>query len=356
MKTYYKVPRSGKKSKWQHILDLMPKPTEFEGLVWKERIILSIKQPIYKNPKGQNINVCRSNTKGRSNQVYASFVKGIAITEQPPKVVGNSDLLDLKVFAGHGREKIKDSLNYLHWPYDRYEFDKDDYTDRQKLIILRNAGNDDNGDNMPFEKMSKMDYIMQLVDFIQTDDWDRNKCKEWFKTRRTTITDKTKAEYISEAFKKVNAIGRVEHLCKTEADQILEDSFSSQSKVELINTTDAEKGNTDRILRKLPFALLNYAESGQTQEYCAWNGNAESHEELDSSVKYMQKDLTRIHISILRYAARYNSDVLSGKINMGFVPMQITSCINQKIESNQDIPLKSIIDLDIVEDVDMTEE
>ena len=129
MKTYYKVPRSGKKSKWQHILDLMPKPTEFEGLVWKERIILSIKQPIYKNPKGQNINVCRSNTKSRNNQVYASFVKGIAITEQPPKVVGNSDLLDLKVFAGHGREKIKDSLGYLHWPYDRYEFDKDDYTD-----------------------------------------------------------------------------------------------------------------------------------------------------------------------------------------------------------------------------------
>ena len=41
---------------------------------------------------------------------------------------------------------------------------------------------------------------------------------------------------------------------------------------------------------------------------------------------------------------------------MGFVPMQITSCINQKIEGNQDIPLGSIVELDIVEDVDMTEE
>ena len=357
MKTYYKVPRSGKKSKWQHILDLMPKPTEFEGLVWKERIILSIKQPIYKNPKGQNINVCRSNTKGRSNQVYASFVKGIAITEQPPKVVGNSDLLDLKVFAGHGREKIKDSLNYLHWPYDRYEFDKDDYTDRQKLIILRNAGNDDNGDNMPFEKMSKMDYIMQLVDFIQTDDWDRNKCKEWFKTRRTTITDKTKAEYISEAIKRVKAVGRVEHLDKTEADQIFEEAFPNNSDcIELINATDAEKDNQDRILRKLPHAIRHFIATGQPKQYCAWNGNAESHEELDSSVEHMQKQFGIYLKLILRFAAKYNTLVSDGKLRFGEVPFQITKNIYQKIEENQDIPLKSIIDLDIVEDVDMTEE
>ena len=70
----------------------------------------------------------------------------------------------------------------------------------------------------------------------------------------------------------------------------------------------------------------------------------------------MQRGLARLHKDILRYAARYNSDVLSGKIKMGFVPMQITSCINQKIEDNQDIPLGSIVELDIVEDVDMTEE
>jgi len=354
MKNYYIAPSTGDQTAWQHILDLMPPATEFSGLVWKKRLILPTNQPRYKNPEGQDKNSCRSNTKGRSSSLFSSFENGINPRCQPPKLVG-TNLKELESFAGYGRKGIFDSLDISHWPFDIYDFDRDNYTDRQKLIILRDAGNDDNGDNMPFEKMSKTDYIMQLVDFILEDKWNKTQCQVWFKNRRTFLSDDTKNNYITEAFKKVNAIGRVQHFSKTDADQLFKDSFSSQSKVELINTTDAEKGNTDRILRKLPYALLNYAESGQAQEYCAWNGNAESHEELDSSVEYMQKGLARLHKDILRYVAKYNSDVLSGKIKMGFVPMQITSCINQKIENNQDVPLGSIIKLDIVEDVDMSE-
>ena len=355
MKTYYIVPSTGDRESWQHILDRMPPASEFTGLVYKERIILPVNQPRYKNPKGQDKNSCRSNTKGRSSSVFSSFENGINPSCQPPKLVG-TDLRELEAFAGYGRKGIFDALDILYWVFDRYEFDKDNYTEREKLIILRNAGNDDNGDNMPFEKMSKTDYIMQLVDFILKEKWNKSQCQDWFKKRRTFLSDDTKNNYITEAFKKVNAIGRVQHFSKTETDQLFKDSFSSQTEVELINTTDAERGNLDRILRKLPYALLNYAKNGQTQEYCAWNGNAESHEELDDSVEYMQRGLARLHKDILRYAARYNSDVLSGKIKMGFVPMQITSCINQKIEDNQDIPLGSIVELDIVEDVDMTEE
>ena len=355
MKTYYIPPKKGDRKSWEHILKRMPPASEFTGLVWKQRIILPVNQPRYKNPKGQDKNSCRSNTKGRSSSVFSSFENGINPSCQPPKLVG-TDLRKLEAFAGYGRKGIFDALDISYWVFDRYEFDKDDYTDREKLIILRNAGNDDNGDNMPFEKMSKTDYIMQLVDFILKENWNESQCKDWFRKRRTFLSDDTKKSYITEAFKKVNAIGRVQHFSKTETDQLFKDSFSSQTEVELINTTDAERGNLDRILRKLPYALLNYAKDGQIQEYCAWNGNAESHEELDDSVEYMQRGLATLHKDILRYAARYNSDVLSGKIKMGFVPMQITSCINQKIEDNQDIPLGSIVELDIVEDVDMTEE
>ena len=355
MKTYYIVPSTGDRELWEDILDRMPSASEFTGLIFKERIILPVNQPRYKNPKGQDKNSCRSNTKGRSSSIFASFENGINPSCQPPKLVG-SDLHKLEAFAGYGRKGIFDAQGIQYWVFDRYEFDRDNYTEREKLIILRNAGNDDNGDNMPFDKMSKTDYIMQLVDFILKEKWNKSQCQDWFKKRRTFLTNETKNNYITEAFKKVNAIGRVQHFSKTETDQLFKDSFSSQSEVELINTTDAEGGNLDRILRKLPFALLNYAKDGQTQEYCAWNGNAESHEELDSSVEYVQNNLAKLHKDILRYAARYNSDVLSGKIKMGFVPMQITSCINQKIEGNQDIPLGSIVELDIVEDVDMTEE
>ena len=50
MKTYYIPPKKGDRKSWEHILKRMRPASEFTGLVWKQRIILPVNQPRYKNP------------------------------------------------------------------------------------------------------------------------------------------------------------------------------------------------------------------------------------------------------------------------------------------------------------------
>tara|TARA_B100000508_G_C11428452_1_gene262075 strand:- start:37 stop:1050 length:1014 start_codon:yes stop_codon:yes gene_type:complete len=333
MTQHYPVPLTDNSSEWKLILEKMVDPVTFVGLKFKKRHIMRIVDVEYIDPvTKENKNIGRANTGERDSYAFQSFKMGIDPNQQPPKICEGT------AFGGYGRKKIFDKLGYPVWVFDEYEYDKKSYTKQQKRDILRDAANDDNGYHSPAKRNSKDDYLMIMVDNIKEKNWTEDDCKKWLKSRKQYLSPETINNYVRDSFKRKNALGRIEPLDETEARLIRD---KSKINAHLINTTDAHVGNRTRISRKMPHILKNYVDSkGEIQEFCAWNGNAGSHQELDDSLKAIQDHLKQQWKTILQVVDTYNFNVKHGFIKEGEIPFKITHLITQKLGMN--IPVREI--------------
>lgn len=328
-KYFFQVPNTGNISDWQKIIDALPEPDmEVDGMNFVRRVIKSTSEPNRKNSNNATQNVARvAGTGTRDETLLGSFEKGIDIREMPPKLVSNS------LYGGYGRHEIFDELGYKYWVYDEYEFCEECRNELQQsdLDVLEDAAISDNG-NAKAKPATKADYVSLLVKRIQNYGWNRDQMKQWFDTIDHCLTKGNVKDYISAAIKAQKAIGYVEWLPLHSVEQVVAKECPG---VTILNTTNAEKGNSQRFVRTLPAMMNAYIESkGKTQEYCLWNSQAESHHELDESAKSMTKIMEDSVNLILKFAAAVNF--------YDNTPCKATKRVTQKIGS--DTAIGSVVD------------
>lgn len=323
-KFFHQVPQTGEIADWKQIIDALPEPDmEVDGMSFVQRVIKSTAEPNRKNANNATQNVARvAGTGTRDETLLGSFEKGIDIREMPPKIVDNS------LYGGYGRHEIFDELKYKFWVYDEYEFCEECRNELQKsnLDVLEDAAISDNG-NVKSKPATKADYVALLVKRIQNYKWNRDQMKSWFDSIDHCLTKATVKDYISAAIKQEKASGCVEWLPIHSVEQCVAKECPN---ITILNTTNAEKGNNQRFVRTLP-ALMNayISTQGKTQEYCLWNSQAESHQELDNSAKAMTEIMNDSIELILKFAAAHNF--------YGTEPCKATKRITQKIGEDKKI-------------------
>jgi hypothetical protein len=330
-KFFHQVPQTGEVSNWQLILNSLPEPDiEVDGMTFVQRVIKSTSEPNRKNANNATENVARvAGTGTRDETLLGSFEKGIDIREMPPKLVDNA------LYGGYGRHEIFDELKYKFWVYDEYEFCEECRNELQKsnLDVLEDAAISDNG-NAKSKPASKADYVSILVKRIKNYGWNRDQMKAWFDSIDNCLTKANVKDYISAAIKQEKASGCVEWLPLHAVEQCVAKECPD---ITILNTTNAEKGNSQRFIRTLPAMMNAYISTqGKTQEYCLWNSQAESHQELDDSAKNMVNIMQNSVDLILKFAAAVNF--------YGTSPCKATKRITQKIGVDEKIGL--VVDYD----------
>jgi len=260
--------------------DLLPEPQELPGLAHKERVLLRTNVPDKKNARGETENLTRvAGTGSRDETTVGSFMKGIDIRELPPKLLFVSGKYPL--FGGFGRADIFDELGYAYWIYDVYEYASEtERTELQdsNLDVLEDASITDNGRSHG-KPAKKEDYVTLLVRRIQEKGWNRDTCKQWFKSISHCLTPRQVSSYITSAMNQKNAIGRIEWFKDSD---VRAKSIAYNKQMHILNTTDCNTGNNQRFLRTIVAMMQSYVKSGgQTQEYLLWNSQANSHESMD---------------------------------------------------------------------------
>lgn len=326
-KHFYPVPQTGDPLDWKDIIAKLPEPEESDGMNFVERVILSTSSPNKKNKEtGENHNVARNGGTGnRDKSLLGSFSQGIDTREMPPKVL--SDEGQDYLYGGFGRSEIFAELKYDFWVYDRYEYDEEKRNSLQKCAadVLQDAAISDNG--KPSAKPpSKSDYVSILVDRIKKYQWDKVSMQKWFDGINHCLTKDQISEYIKDAISREKALGRVEWLKTCVVEQELKKECPD---VTLLNTTNAQTGNTQRFMRTLIPMMKSYIDSdGITQEYCLWNSAAESHEELDDSAKAIDKNMESIVELMVDFVDTYRAQLRKDKCHR---PCKPTKRITQKI-------------------------
>ncbi len=328
-KFFLPVPKTGDIQDWETILSTLPEPDEqVDGMTFVQRVVKATSEPNRKNANNATQNVARvAGTGTRDETLLGSFEKGIDIREMPPKLVDNS------LYGGYGRHEIFDELKYQFWVYDEYKFCEECRNDLQKsnLDVLEDAAISDNG-NAKSKPATKADYVSILVKRIKNYSWGRDQLKSWFDSIDHCLTKANVKDYISAAIKQEKASGCVEWLPLHKVEQSV---AKECPKVTILNTTNAEKGNSQRFVRTLP-ALMNayISNEGKTQEYCLWNSQAESHQELDESAKSMVNIMQESIDLILKFAAAVNYFKTE--------PCKVTKRVTQKI--GVDVKIGEVVD------------
>jgi hypothetical protein len=330
-KHFYPVPQTGNITDWENIIAKLPEPEESDGMNFVERVILNTSSPNKKNKEtGESHNVARNGGTGnRDKSLLGSFSQGIDAREMPPKVLfdGGQDYL----YGGFGRSEIFAELKYNFWVYDRYEYDEEKRNHLQKdaADVLQDAAISDNG--KPSSKPpSKNDYISILVNRITKYKWSKVEMKKWFDGINHCLTKDQISEYIKDAISREKALGRVEWLKTCVVEQQLKKECPE---VTLLNTTNAETGNTQRFMRTLIPMMKSYIDTdGKTQEYCLWNSAAESHEEIDDSAKAMDKNMESIVELMLDFVDTYRAQLRKDKQHR---PCKPTKRLTQKIGADK---------------------
>lgn len=281
-KTYFlQVPQTCDSPAWDDILSKIPAPEQADGMRFVERKVLKTSTPNKKNKRGETQNLARqAGTGKRDETLLGSFEKGIDVREMPPKLINEDGHLSL--YGGYGRSDIFEELQYKVWVYDIYEYDGSSRNELQTndLEVLEDAAISDNG-SAKSKPAEKSDYVGILVKRIQDHNWDRNQMQLWFKSIEHCLTKRQVEDYITSAINKKSAIGRVEWYKKHEINQIV-NNFDPNMTV--LNTTNCEGGNTQRFYRTVLSMMRGYISSqGVTQEYCLWNSQAVSHQEIDDA-------------------------------------------------------------------------
>ena len=312
---------------------LLPEPEEIDGLTFVGREILFTDQPNRKNKKGETINFTRTaGTGSRDQTLVGSFQRGIDIREMPPKVLRT--ILGDDLFGGFGRHEVFEILGYLVWIYDVYRESTQtrNYLQAELNDVKEDAAISDNG-GFKSKPATKEDYVRILTKRIQSQKWTTDTCKQWFKTIDHCLSNKQINEYISTAQLKEKADGVIEDIPQKTAASLVK---NHDPKLGLLNVTDAERDNLQRLLRCLPAIMNGYINSkGRTQEFAAFHTSTPSHESIDKSIIGGQKIIKDLLDLIDDFqAARnfYKTDAC-----------RLTKVVYQKINAKHKV--KSIIDL-----------
>jgi len=280
-KFFFKVPKTVDDTTWKAIVLAIPLPEIVDGMKWIDRKILETSVPNKKNKRGETQNLARqAGTGKRDETLLGSFERGIDVREMPPKLINEEGHLSL--YGGYGRSVIFEELQYKVWVYDIYEYDESTRNELQtnNLEVLEDAAISDNG-SAKSKPAEKSDYVGLLVKRIQDHQWDRNQMQLWFDSIEHCLTKRQVVEYITAAIRKESAIGRIEWYKEHEINQIVKNFDPNMT---ILNTTDCENGNTQRFIRTSMSMMRSYINSkGVTQEYCLWNSQAVSHQEIDDA-------------------------------------------------------------------------
>ena len=320
----------------QKIVDegLLPEPEETDGLVFVERVVLFTNQAIRKNSKGETQNPTRTaGTGSRDQTLVGSFQKGIDIREMPPKVIKCD--LGLKLYGGFGRHEIFDDLEYEVWIYDVYRECVDTRNELQTGIddVLEDASISDNG-SFKSKPATKDDYVNILTKRINTQGWDTKKCEQWFESIEHCLNDKQISEYIKTAQLRDKADGVIEGIPQKTASSIVK---NFDPKLALLNVTDAENGNLQRLLRMIPAIMNGYINSrGKTQELCAFHTAVPSHEAIDTSILAGQEIID----DLLELFEEFDIARKFYKTK----PCELTKVLYQKIGTKNNNQVRTVVD------------
>jgi hypothetical protein len=289
-KFYHKVPSTGKLSDWENIVSELDKYSpgeEIDGMKLIDRVILDTSIPNMKNHRGESKNIGRVGGTGkRDESLLGSFEKGIDVRQSLPKLILDNNQYNL--YGGYGRANIFADLKYNFWAYDVYVYDDLTRNNLQSnnLEVLEDAAISDNGTIAP-KPATKSDYVAILVRRIRDHGWDYDRCIEWFSTIEHSLTRKKVVDYVNDSIRTEMADGRIEWLKEHEVNQI---AVNYDPNMIVLNTSDCERGNNQRFIRTARTMMRSYYNSGgETQNYCLWNSQAFSHENIDDAHKASQK-------------------------------------------------------------------
>ena len=320
----------------QKIVDegLLPEPEETDGLVFVERVVLFTNQAIRKNSKGETQNPTRTaGTGSRDQTLVGSFQKGIDVREMPPKVIKSDK--GLKLYGGFGRHEIFDELEYEVWIYDVYRESASTRNELQADLgdVLDDASISDNG-SFKSKPATKEDYVRILVKRIKSQGWGTEKCEQWFDSIEHCLNEKQISEYIKTAQLRDKADGVIEDVAQKTASSIVK---NFDPKLALLNVTDAENGNLQRLLRMIPAIMNGYMNSkGRTQELCAFHTATPSHEAIDKSILAGQDIIDEFFDLIGDFEVARNFYKTK--------PCELTKVLYQKIGTKNNNQVKTVVD------------
>ena len=343
---FHNPPSDPNDKKWDEIIEKTLKyspPIEEDGLIWEERVVLSVSHPSRKTGDDYSSkNASRVNKPNRDNLITI-HTRGINVTCKPLKtVIINPDKPKEEwkddLTGGYGRSQYFDELGIPCWVYDRYrigddkgEFQEDDgdVVDDTKLTDNAKAGGSQN---------TKADYVVAAVGKIDkygVKKWNKNKIKNWLThVSKGELSDKQVSSYADDAHRKVKARGRIDHDCSIENHVKKQAKEQKLGKIIPLNTDGADKqGNRQRIQRKIFAMMRDYIDSGgQTQNFAVFNSIATTHEEFDNDNSAM--------VNILDEELALIQEFASKRLEFGTKPGQITHVLGQRIKT--DNPVNSL--------------
>ena len=343
---FHNPPSDPNDKKWDEIIEKTLQyspPIEEDGLIWEERVVLSVSHPNRKSgDDNSSKNGSRVNKPNRDNLITI-HTRGINVTCKPLKtVITNPDKPREEwkddLTGGYGRSQYFDELGIPCWVYDRYrisdakgEFQEDDgdVVDDTKLTDNAKAGGSQN---------TKADYVTAAVGKIDkygVKKWNKNKIKNWLThVSKGELSDKQVSSYADDAHREVKARGRIDHDCSNENHVKKQAKEQKLGKIIPLNTDGADKqGNRQRFQRKIFAMMRDYIDSeGQTQNLAVFNSYATTHEEFDNDNSAM--------VNILDEELALIQEFASKRLEFGTKPCQITHVLGQRIKT--DNPVNSL--------------
>ena len=327
---YHKPPSTDNIEEWKKIIEESMKyapPETRPGEKWIERVPMLTKDVNRTDSNGDNKNLVRFENPG-DRENTGSFQKGIDVRELPPHTLENPETNEDDLNGGYGRFETFAQLGYKVWLIDRYEPDEESRSEFQKTHedVREDSALSSNGrDKGSIAK--KKDYVGVLRNKIDKYQWDKSECENWFeKGIKHSLSRDQIRDYIKTAIREENAKNRMNWPKDYEVNQYLKDS--GKKNVSILNTTHAETGNDQRFVRSLLPMMKSYNKKQETQKYCLYNTQADTHEKFDLANGEMVKMMTNHLDTILRFASLVSLKRLD---NPDYTPYKVAYRVTQKI-------------------------